>query len=114
MECTLKNIVTQAPIVVFNDADIESAVNGVAFASFVASGQTCVSGTRILVQDGVYDEFVAHFLHKVERIRRRMGDRASFFFNRIIWAFVHQFSIRSHESEINYGKRYIPTPSAKN
>ncbi|KIM46335.1 hypothetical protein M413DRAFT_441418 [Hebeloma cylindrosporum] len=64
----------KAPIVVFNHADIESAVNGVAFASFVASGQTCVSGTRILVQDGVYDEFMAHFLHKVEGIRRRMGD----------------------------------------
>ena len=30
------------------------------------------------MQDGVYDEFMAHFLHKVEGIRRRMGDRASF------------------------------------
>ena len=66
----------QAPIVIFDDADLISAVNGVAFASFVASGQTCVSGTRIIVQDGIYKPFMAAFLAKVESIRQRMGDRA--------------------------------------
>jgi len=52
-----------------------AAVNGAAFAAFVASGQTCVSGTRILIQDQVYDEFMAFFLEKVESIKRRMGNR---------------------------------------
>ena len=52
-----------------------SAVNGVAFASFVASGQTCVSGTRIIVQDKVYDSFMTKFLEKVENITRKMGNR---------------------------------------
>ena len=66
----------QAPIVVFDDADISSAVNGAAFASFVASGQTCVSGTRLLVQSGVYDKFVSQFLEKVRGLTGRMGDRA--------------------------------------
>ena len=66
----------QAPIIVFDDADIPSAVNGAAFASFIASGQTCVSGTRLLVQSSVYDEFVSQFLEKVRGIRARMGDRA--------------------------------------
>ena len=65
----------QAPIIVFDDADIPSAVNGAAFASFIASGQTCVSGTRLLVQSGVYDAFVSQFLEKVRGIRDRMGDR---------------------------------------
>ena len=65
----------KAPIVVFDDADLESAVNGAAFASFVASGQTCVSGTRLIVQSGIYEEFMGMFLAKVESIRRRMGDR---------------------------------------
>ncbi|KAF9478167.1 aldehyde dehydrogenase [Pholiota conissans] len=64
----------KAPIVVFDDADIESAINGVAFASFVASGQTCVSGARILVHGSIYDEFMRHFLQKVQSIRRRMGN----------------------------------------
>jgi acyl-CoA reductase-like NAD-dependent aldehyde dehydrogenase len=68
-------IPTQAPIVVFDDADLASAVNGAAFASFVASGQTCVSGTRILLQDGIYETFLAAFLAKVQSIRQRMGDR---------------------------------------
>jgi len=66
----------QAPIIVFDDADIPSAVNGAAFASFIASGQTCVSGTRLLVQSGVYDAFVSQFLEKVRSIKDRMGDRA--------------------------------------
>ncbi|KJA29902.1 hypothetical protein HYPSUDRAFT_60748 [Hypholoma sublateritium FD-334 SS-4] len=64
----------KAPIIVFEDADIENAVNGVAFASFVASGQTCVSGTRILIHSNVYDAFMQRFLQKVESIRRRMGN----------------------------------------
>ncbi|KAH0839852.1 aldehyde dehydrogenase domain-containing protein [Lanmaoa asiatica] len=64
----------KAPIVVFDDADFASAVNGVAFAAFIASGQTCVSGTRIIIQEKVYDKFMQAFLDKVEQIRRRMGD----------------------------------------
>ncbi|KAG6878593.1 hypothetical protein C0993_003048 [Termitomyces sp. T159_Od127] len=64
----------KAPILVFNDADIQSAVNGVAFASFIASGQTCVSGTRIIIQDGVYDSFISALVEKTDSIRSRMGN----------------------------------------
>lgn len=59
----------------FDDADLTSAVNGVAFASFIASGQTCVSGTRIIIHENIYDKFMQAFLDKVDRIRRHMGDR---------------------------------------
>ncbi|KAI0306826.1 Aldehyde/histidinol dehydrogenase [Multifurca ochricompacta] len=44
------------------------------FCFFVASGQTCVSGTRLLVQSGIYDGFVSQFLEKVKSITKRMGD----------------------------------------
>ncbi|KAJ7653484.1 aldehyde dehydrogenase [Mycena rosella] len=64
----------KAPIVVFEDADIPSAANGVAFAAFVASGQTCVSGTRLIVHDDIWDTFMPLFLKKTESIRRRMGN----------------------------------------
>ncbi|KAH7345449.1 aldehyde dehydrogenase [Rhizoctonia solani] len=64
----------KAPIVVFGDADIESAVNGAAFACFVASGQTCVSGTRLIVEDSIYDEFVERFVQKMKSIEGRIGD----------------------------------------
>lgn len=65
----------KAPIVIFNDADVQSAVNGAAFASFIASGQTCVSGTRLIVQEEVYESFLKLFLEKVKSITRRMGNR---------------------------------------
>ncbi|KAJ8086879.1 hypothetical protein PM082_005704 [Marasmius tenuissimus] len=71
----------KAPIVVFDDADLVSAVNGTAFSAFVASGQTCVSGTRIIVQDKIYEPFMEKFLRKVESIRQRMGNRRSFLTN---------------------------------
>jgi acyl-CoA reductase-like NAD-dependent aldehyde dehydrogenase len=61
--------------VVFEDADIASAVNGVAFAAFVASGQTCVSATRLLVHESIYDEFMPKLISKVEKITSGMGDR---------------------------------------
>jgi acyl-CoA reductase-like NAD-dependent aldehyde dehydrogenase len=50
-------------------------VNGAAFAAFIASGQTCVSGTRLILQDGIYEQFMDLFLAKVDSIQRRMGDR---------------------------------------
>ncbi|KAG1755474.1 aldehyde dehydrogenase domain-containing protein [Suillus lakei] len=64
----------KAPILVFDDADVISAVNGVAFAAFVASGQTCISGTRIIIQDNIYESFMTAFLKKIESITQRMGD----------------------------------------
>jgi aldehyde dehydrogenase family protein len=73
------NVMTDGsgPHHIFNDANIPSAVNRAAFASFITSGQTCVSGTRFLVQSGVYYAFVSQFLEKVKSITKRMGDHAS-------------------------------------
>ncbi len=62
----------KAPVVIFADAPLEEAVAGAAFAAFVASGQTCVSGARILVEDSLYDSFLAAFVAKVRTIR--LGD----------------------------------------
>ncbi|KAJ3862913.1 aldehyde dehydrogenase domain-containing protein [Lentinula novae-zelandiae] len=64
----------KAPIIIFDDADLDSAVNGAAFASFIASGQTCVSGTRLLLASHIHDAFLSRFLTKVRSIRARMGD----------------------------------------
>ncbi len=46
-----------APFIVFDDADIDAAVKGAIICKFRNAGQTCVCANRILVQDGVYDEF---------------------------------------------------------
>jgi succinate-semialdehyde dehydrogenase/glutarate-semialdehyde dehydrogenase len=47
-----------APVIVFDDADLDAAVAGAAASKYRNSGQTCICANRILVQDGVYDEFV--------------------------------------------------------
>jgi len=49
----------KAPVIVFNDADIESAVAGISAAAFYNGGQDCTAATRLLVQEGIHDEFVA-------------------------------------------------------
>jgi len=50
-----------APFLVFDDADLDAAVAGAMLCKFRNSGQTCITANRILVQDGVYDEFVERF-----------------------------------------------------
>ena len=48
----------KAPVVVFNDADLAGAAEGIAVAGFFNAGQDCTAATRVLVQAGVYDEMV--------------------------------------------------------
>ncbi len=54
-----------APFIVFEDADIDSAVEGAFASKYRNAGQTCVCSNRLYVQEGVYDEFVEKFAAKV-------------------------------------------------
>lgn len=49
----------KAPVIVFDDADIASAVEGIATAGYFNAGQDCTAATRVLVHKGIHDEFVA-------------------------------------------------------
>ena len=64
----------KAPLIVFEKADVDMAVNGIVFGSFIASGQTCVASTRIIVQDAIKDEVLVKLKAKVENITKRIGD----------------------------------------
>ncbi len=55
-----------APFIVFDDADLDAAVVGAIASKYRNAGQTCVCANRLLVQDGVYDDFVAR-LHEAVR-----------------------------------------------
>jgi succinate-semialdehyde dehydrogenase/glutarate-semialdehyde dehydrogenase len=55
-----------APFIVFDDADIDSAVEGAFASKYRNAGQTCVCSNRLYVQEGVYDEFVEKFAAKVK------------------------------------------------
>lgn len=63
----------KAPLVVFEQADINVAVNGIVFGSFIASGQTCVAATRIIVENKVMLALLEKLRAKVDSIARRMG-----------------------------------------
>ncbi len=62
----------KTPVVVFDDVDLQSAVDGCAFAGFVAAGQTCICGSRLLIHERIYDEFVERLAAKAAAIR--VGD----------------------------------------
>ncbi|MCJ1481351.1 succinate semialdehyde dehydrogenase NADP+ linked [Schaereria dolodes] len=58
-----------APFIVFDDADLESAVTGAVACKFRSSGQTCVCANRIYIQKGIYDEFASKFAEKVKTFK---------------------------------------------
>jgi len=58
-----------APFIVFNDADIDAAVAGAIASKFRTSGQTCVCLNRLLVEDGVYEEFETKFTVAARALR---------------------------------------------
>ena len=62
----------KTPVLVFDDIDPGVAARGAAFGGFIGAGQTCIAGTRILVQRSVHDRFVAALVEQAERIR--IGD----------------------------------------
>jgi acyl-CoA reductase-like NAD-dependent aldehyde dehydrogenase len=62
----------KSPNVVFDDADIDHAVNGSLFAIYYSAGQSCEARSRLFVQDSVYDRFVEQFVEKTRKLR--VGD----------------------------------------
>ncbi|MEQ8492590.1 MAG: aldehyde dehydrogenase family protein, partial [Gammaproteobacteria bacterium] len=69
--CTLE-LGGKSPNIVFDDAVVDDAVKGAISGIFAATGQTCIAGSRLLVQDGIYDEFVAKLVEFARTAR--MGD----------------------------------------
>ncbi|CAN5553095.1 aldehyde dehydrogenase [soil metagenome] len=59
----------KSPSIVFEDADMEAVVNGVVSGIFAATGQTCIAGSRLFVQEAVHDEVVERLSEKAESIK---------------------------------------------
>ena len=62
----------KTPVMVFDDYDVDQAVNYAAFGAFIGAGQTCVCASRHIVQASIYDEFVEKLKAKTKTIR--IGD----------------------------------------
>ncbi|MDC1337991.1 aldehyde dehydrogenase [Pelagibacteraceae bacterium] len=59
----------KSPVVLFNDADQENALNGITAGIFAASGQSCIAGSRLYIQSKIYDEFLDKLIAKAEKIK---------------------------------------------
>jgi succinate-semialdehyde dehydrogenase/glutarate-semialdehyde dehydrogenase len=65
-----------APFIVFDDADLDAAVEGALASKYRNTGQTCVCANRFLVQDGIYDAFAAKFAAAVGKLNPAPGTEA--------------------------------------
>ena len=59
----------KSPVVVFDDADQENALNGITAGIFGASGQSCIAGSRLYIQSNIYNEFLDKLILKAEKIK---------------------------------------------
>jgi len=59
----------KSPVVVFDDADQENALNGITAGIFGASGQSCIAGSRLYLQSSIYDEFLEKLISKAKKIK---------------------------------------------
>ncbi len=62
-----------APVIIFDDADLDLAVKGALVSKYRNSGQTCICANRLLVQEGIYDAFVEKFAAAVKEFRLGYG-----------------------------------------
>jgi len=62
----------KSPLIVFDDADLENAVNGALLANFYTQGEVCSNGTRVFVQEKLHDTFVARLVEKTRSLK--IGD----------------------------------------
>lgn len=70
----------KAPVVVFEDADLQAAAEGIAAAGFFNGGQDCTAATRVLVQDSVQEEFTKLLVTEAEKLRPGAPDDEDAFY----------------------------------
>ncbi len=64
----------KAPVIIFDDADVEKAAEGIAMAGYFNAGQDCTAATRVLAGPGVHDEFVAALTEQAKNTRTGLPD----------------------------------------
>ncbi|WP_343699682.1 5-carboxymethyl-2-hydroxymuconate semialdehyde dehydrogenase [Caulobacter sp.] len=62
----------KSPVLIFDDADLERALDAALFTIFSLNGERCTAGSRIFIQETIYDKFVAEFAERAKKIR--VGD----------------------------------------
>ena len=75
----IKNVTLElggkSPLIIFDDANLKNAVKGALMANFLTQGEVCSNGTRIFIQRGIYDQFLAEFVRQAKQMK--IGDPLS-------------------------------------
>jgi len=73
---TIKNVTLElggkSPLIIFDDANLKNAVKGALMANFLTQGEVCSNGTRIFIQKGIYEKFIAEFVAQAKQMK--IGD----------------------------------------
>ena len=91
----------KSPHIIFDDVDLETAVTNALFGLYMNTGQICSAGTRLLVQDSLYDRFVARFVERSQQIR--IGDPMDFATR--MGPLVSEEQLRKVQRYVEIGKR---------
>ena len=59
----------KSPVAVFEDADQENAINGITAGIFGASGQSCIAGSRLYIQNSIYEKFLDKLSNRANKIK---------------------------------------------
>lgn len=86
-----------APFIVFDDADIDAAIEGAIASKYRNAGQTCVCANRMLIQDGIYDEFAAKLAARVAEFKVGDGLEAGV----TIGPLINQAAVNKVEALVN-------------
>ena len=103
-----------APFIIFDDADLETAVAGALASKFRNAGQTCVCANRIFVQDGIHDRFVARMKEEVAKFKVGNGLEEGVTMGPLINENAVK-KVREHvEDALSKGARYVSAPLETN
>ena len=91
----------KSPHIIFDDADLEAAVATALFGLYMNTGQVCSAGTRILVQDGLYDRFVERFVERSQQVQ--IGDPMDF--STRMGPLVSEEQLRKVQRYVEIGKK---------
>ena len=91
----------KSPHIIFDDVDLETAVANALFGLYMNTGQICSAGTRILVQDTLYDRFVSRFVERSREIK--IGDPLDFATR--MGPLVSEEQLRKVQRYVEIGKR---------
>ena len=97
----------QAPVLVFDDVDLDQAVDGVMVSKFRNIGQSCIAANRIYVQKGIYEKFLQRFVEKTRAMKMGNGLEDGVEIGPLIDEAAVTFALRHIDNAVEKGARLL-------